>query len=58
MIREGGGGWGGDFLTKAGTDVQARALGISGVNFCPGIGFCDVNFAREVGFWQFLSKNV
>ena len=30
---------GGDFLIKVGTDVRAWALGISGVNFCPGIRF-------------------
>ena len=39
----GGGGEGGDFL---GTDVRARALGILGVSFCPGIRFWEVNFAR------------
>ena len=30
---------GGDSLIKVGTDVRARALGILGVNFCPGIRF-------------------
>ena len=49
---------GGDFLIKVGTDVRARALGILGVNFCPGIRFWEVNFARALGFWQFLTKNV
>ena len=29
----------GDSLIKVGTDAQAQALGISGVNFCPGINF-------------------
>ena len=38
------------------TDVRARGLGISGVNFCPGIRFCEVNFARALGFWQVLIK--
>ena len=38
--------------------MRARALGISGVNFCPGIRFCEVNFAQALGFWQFLTKNV
>ena len=32
-------GGGGDSLIKVGTDVRARALGISGVNFCPSIRF-------------------
>ena len=50
---------GGDSLIKLGTDVRARALGIfRGVNFCPGIRFWEVNFARALGFWQFLTKNV
>ena len=35
-------------------NVRARALGISGVNFCPGIRFWEVNFARALGFLQFL----
>ena len=26
-------------LIKVGTDVQTKALGFSGVNFCPGIRF-------------------
>ena len=30
-------------------DVQAWALGISGVNFCPDIRFCEVNFAQALG---------
>ena len=30
---------GGNSLIKVGTDVRARALGISGVNFCSGIRF-------------------
>ena len=34
--------------------MRARALGISGVNFCPGIRFWEVNFARALGFLQFL----
>ena len=51
---------GGDSLRKVGTHVWAwaRALGILGVNCCPGIRFWGVNFARELGFWQFLTKNV
>ena len=36
--------------------MRARALGISGVNFCQGIRFWEVNFARALGFWQFLTK--
>ena len=48
----------GDCLIKVGTDVRAWALGILGVNFCPGSRFWEVNFARELGFWQFLTKNV
>ena len=47
---------GGDSLIKVGTDVRARALGISGVNFCPNIRFWEVNFARALGFWQYLTK--
>ena len=43
----------GDSLIKVGTNVRARALGISGVNFCPGIRFWKVNSARALGFWQF-----
>ena len=47
-----------DSLIKVGTDVLAQALDISEVNFCPGIRFWDVNFARALGFWQFSTKNV
>ena len=51
------GGEGVDSLIKVGTrDVRARALSISGVNFCPGIRFWEVKFARPLGFWQFLTK--
>ena len=46
----------GDSLIKVGTDVQARELGILGVNFCPGSRFWEVNFAQALGFWQFLTK--
>ena len=49
---------GGDSLVKVGMDVWARALGILGVNFCPGIRFWKVNFALALGFWQFLTNNV
>ena len=38
--------------------MRARALGISGVSFCPGISFREVNFSRALGFWQFFTKNV
>ena len=48
----------GDSLIKVGTDVQAQALGILGVNFCPGIRFWEVNFAQALGFQQFLIKKV
>ena len=48
---------GGDSLIKVGTDVWAQALGISGVNFFPALGqIWEVNFARALGFWQFLTK--
>ena len=47
---------GGDSLIKVGTDVWAWALGISGVDFCLGIRFWEVNFTRALGFWQFLTK--
>ena len=57
-LRERGAGEGGGFLIKVGTDVQAWALGISGVNFCLGIRFWEVNFAWALDFWQFLTKNV
>ena len=40
----------GDSLIKVGTDLRARALSISGVNFCPGIRFWEVHFARALGF--------
>ena len=45
-----GDGGGGDSLIKVGTDVRAQALGISAVNFCPGIRFWEINFARALGF--------
>ena len=48
----------GDSLIKVGTDVRAQALGISGINFCPGIRFWEVNFAWALGFGHFLTKNV
>ena len=38
---------GGDSLIKVGTDVRARALGLSGVNFCPGIKFLVI-FDKKV----------
>ena len=44
---------GGDSLIKVGTDVQALALGILGVNFCLGIRFREGNFARALGFCNF-----
>ena len=47
---------GGDSLIKVGTAVRAQALGISGVNFCLGIRFWEVNFAWALGFWQFFTK--
>ena len=53
-----GGTRGVDSLIKVGTDVRARALGILGINFCPGSMFLEVNFAQALGFWQFLTKNV
>ena len=55
---EGTRGGGGNSLIKVGTDMWARALGILGINFCPGSRFWEVNFARALGFWQFLTKNV
>ena len=36
--------------------MQARALGISGVNFCPGIRFWEVNFIRFLAIFD--KKNV
>ena len=48
----------GNSLIKVGTDVRGRALGILGVNFCPGSRFWQVNFAQALGFWQFLKKCV
>ena len=44
-------GGGGDSLIMVGRDVRARALGFLGANFCPGIRFWEVNFARTLGFW-------
>ena len=44
-----GGGGGGVSLIRAGTDVWAQALGISGVNLCPGIRSWEVNFAQALG---------
>ena len=41
---------GGDSLIKVGMDVRAQALGISGVNFCPCIRFCELNFVQALGF--------
>ena len=38
--------------------MGAWALGISGINFCPGIRFWEVNFAWALGFGHFLTKNV
>ena len=49
-------GEGGDSLRKVGMHVWAWALGILGVNFCPGIRFWGVNFAPELGFGQFLTQ--
>ena len=49
---------GGNSVIKVGMDVQAQALGISGVNFCLGIRSWEVNFARALGFGQCLAKNV
>ena len=36
--------------------MRFRSLGISGVNFCQGIRFWEVIFARALGFLQFLTK--
>ena len=41
---------GGDSLIKVGTDVRAQTLGISGVNFCPCIRFCELNFVQALVF--------
>ena len=49
---------GSDSLIKVSAEVRAQALGILGVNFCPGIMFCGVNFAQALSLWQFLTKNV
>ena len=40
---------GGDFLIKVGTDVRARALGFSGVNFCKGIRLLGGTFCLVFG---------
>ena len=45
-----------DSLIKVGMDVQAWALGMLGVNFCPGSRFWEVNFVQAIGFWQFFTK--
>ena len=58
LVNRLGDGRGGDSLVMVGTDVRARALGISGVNFCAGIRFSEVNFAGALGFWQFLTKKM
>ena len=47
---------GGDSLIKVGTDVRARALGILGINFCPGSRFWEINFARALGFLAIFDK--
>ena len=44
-----GGGGGGDSLIKVGTDVRARAIAISRVNFCPGIRFLG-EIGPDLGF--------
>ena len=36
--------------------MWAGALGISGVNFCQGIRFWEVNFARALGFFAIFYK--
>ena len=36
--------------------MRAQALGISGVNFCPCIRFCELNFVWALGFRQLLTK--
>ena len=50
------GGRGGRLPNKGRYGCAARALGILGVNFCPGSRFWEVNFARALCFWQFLTK--
>ena len=50
----GGGGGGVPNIGRYG--CAARALGILGVNSCPGIRFWELNFAHALGFWQFLTK--
>ena len=49
-------GRGGDSLIKVGTDVRARVLSISGVNFCPSMKFCELNFARSIGCLAIVDK--
>ena len=43
-------------IIKVGTDVRARALDFTGVTFCQGIRFWELNFARASAFWQLLTK--
>ena len=54
----GGGGLGGevDSLIKVGTVARAQALSISGINFCLGIRFREVNFAWALGFSAIFDK--
>ena len=46
-------GEGGNSLIMVCTYVLAWAIGFSGINFCPGIRFLEVNFARA-GFMATL----
>ena len=46
----------GQRIIKVGTDVRAWALVFSGFSFSLGFRFWEVNFARALGFWQFLTK--
>ena len=48
-MRGGGGG-----LSRYG--CAGQTLGISGVNFCLCIRFCELNFVQALGFWQLLTK--
>ena len=49
-------GGGGDSLIKVGTNVRARALGISGLSFCPCIRFWAIVDKRCVIFDKRVKK--
>ena len=42
-------------IEKVGTNVRARALGISGVNFCPGIRYFRGQFRPGIRFFAIFA---